>query len=213
MSTDYELEQAVLAMGDARTEIEDPDERRVARALILSWATAGPGLAANLAQVERMSWQERHDLWQRACHAVGVESPDDRRDRAAFETAQIDARRRRPPYRPTCAAGGCDRNPVDVNGMPVEISGVRRWWCPDHEHLAQAGDMGPPELPVDVHMRYVDPDETKRMERQDERIQQAQRERAAQRALRAAEAAEVERVKEERVKRELLGGQDFDGFS
>jgi hypothetical protein len=63
MSTDYELEQATLAMGDARAEIEDPIERRVVRALILNWATTGDGLAANLARVRRISPQERHDLW------------------------------------------------------------------------------------------------------------------------------------------------------
>ena len=81
---DFELEVAVGAMADAR-DIEDPVERRVGRALLLNWATEGAGFAQNVADVENMSPQERHDLLQRAHRALGLETPDDRREREERE--------------------------------------------------------------------------------------------------------------------------------
>ena len=143
---------------------------------------------------------------ERAYRAVGVETPDDRRDRATFEANQAAAQLRRPPYYPVCAAVSCERHPTDTAGMPMEVSRVRRWFCPDHERLAQAGDLEPLELPVDAHMRYVDPDEVERERRRDERIQREQRDRNERRALVAREEAEVRKIREAQVSRELLGG-------
>jgi hypothetical protein len=69
-STDHELEQAVLAMGEVREVIQDPDERKVGRALIQNWATTGDGLTGNLRRVERMSAAEKHELRERRTGSV-----------------------------------------------------------------------------------------------------------------------------------------------
>jgi hypothetical protein len=186
-------------MGDARAEFEDPTERRVARALILNWATTGDGLAANLARVRRTSPQERHDLWARACRAVGVETPDERRERESY-TPLI---REYPPL-PTCHV--CGDFPRDNMGHPdPNFARVKRWHCSAHEHLADPGDMNPPPPPqFDPSVPFT-PEEIERMKRQDARIQQAQRERNEQRKLRARELAEEQKIRDREIGEGLSG--------
>ena len=199
---DFELEVAVGAMADAR-DIEDPVERRVGRALLLNWATEGAGFAQNVADVENMSPQERHDLLQRAHRALGLETPDDRREREEREE-----RDRIVWHRPIPECVICGEVARGAGGFPdANTPPARKWHCPDHVHLAEPGDMDPPPVPIGANMQYIPDDaEVEREKRRDERIQREQRERNEQRRLRGIEQRQVREAREREIDEGLLGG-------
>jgi hypothetical protein len=70
----------------------------------------------------------------------------------------------------------------------------------EHIHLAQAGDLEPPSLPVDPFFRSLDPDEIARAERQDELLAERQRQRHDLREHEAAERAAVKATSDERFR-------------
>ena len=108
-----------------------------------------------------------------------------------FEAANEALARRPKPPAPTCPA--CGEPPLTAQGMPdANAPPVQRWHCPQHVHLAQAGDMDPPPLPIDPFFRLIDPDEVAREQRQDELRAEQDRQR---RELREHEAAERAAVK------------------
>ena len=57
------------------------------------------------------------------------------------ERAEATIRRGTVPPMPRCAVGDCPNVPTRFGAF--YDPGVRRWWCPEHEHLAQPGDLEP----------------------------------------------------------------------
>ena len=204
-STAYEIEQAVAAMGDLPEYVEG-DDLRVGRQILMNWATDGPGFAANVERAERMSRAQLNEVRDRAYRDVGLPTPGEKREHERFLAHNAEVQRRRRWNIPNCASPGCVAIRRDPNGMPAEVH-VRRWWCDEHQHLAEAGDSAPPPLPIDAQKRIVDPPEVERQPLRDEHMKEEQRARNEERALRAREAAEVQRIREERLRAELFGGQ------
>jgi hypothetical protein len=185
--------------------LPDPEDRQVVQQLVVdaigTFATAGELID----HLDALSRPERRALLDRARVASGLDPVADVEGHRAFLRANEEiARRPRPPL-PACAV--CGINPTGAGGMPAEVPRVRRWHCPEHEHLAQAGDMDPPTLPISPHFQFADPAEVERERRAHARRAEEDRQRREERALRACEAREVERLPEEQVERELFGGR------
>ncbi|HKH14942.1 MAG TPA: hypothetical protein VKA47_09840 [Solirubrobacterales bacterium] len=197
-----ELEAAVAAAIDFRGMFQG-DELKLARHIALDMATTSPGFSANLTLLAASSREQKDELVAKACNDLGLESPQDRRDRERFEAINRALPR---PAPPVCAV--CGESPRDSTGMPdANVRAARRWHCDEHRHLAKPGDLDAPLLPITPGMQLLpDPDELKREEQRDARIQREQASKREQRRLRAREEAEVQRVREERFAAEIFGG-------
>jgi hypothetical protein len=129
------------------------EDRDVARHVLLAARLAGAEtLGDALDKLETASPAERRRTLDRAREAVGLESTTAIEKRRALIEAT-----RWPPDPPSpsgphrdehgravllCSAAGCENLSRDSRGYPAEVN-VRRFWCPDHEHLAEPGDSEP----------------------------------------------------------------------
>ena len=104
-----------------------------------------------------------------------------------------------------CGESSCDEVPLNELGAPVAVN-VRRWWCEQHRHLAQPGDMQPPGpgvrisesgalVPVDEHDEERDAAKlaSRRVELE-ARLAESAADAAAGRRHREAREAEVRRL-------------------
>jgi hypothetical protein len=130
------------------------EDRAVVRGLVLNGATAGLATAGDLLdRIEAATPAERRVMLDGARARAGLPS-----------LAEIDAQRARhvrapmiPDSPPRDAAGcaiqvcpgeGCGRYPLSpVSGATVPVA-ARKWWCPEHEHLAGPGDLEPWTAPL-----------------------------------------------------------------
>jgi hypothetical protein len=121
-----------------------PEERDVMRQIALSARLDGMYTAGELLDhLAGLEPHERRDLLDRARAEVGLEPTGtvDTRSTVNARLAVSDD-----PRVQSCHAAGCRQIPVDASGA-LRLVDVRRWHCPDHEHLARAGDMDPVPSP------------------------------------------------------------------
>jgi hypothetical protein len=96
------------------------------------------------------------------------------------------------------------------SGIPEPVAAAR-WWCDAHKHLADPGDLDPPQdLDPVIDLRTMSPRpsraEMKRLRAEDERRREEDRERAEQRAAEAAAiAAARERYERENPGDDVMG--------
>ena len=129
--------------------LDDPEGRAVAERILFDASVSGVGTVGELLdQIQRASPDERRSMLDAARVAEGLET-----------TADVDAESRRKlansavhvPRDPSgnayqrCAAEGCRAIPTDrVTGIWIGVPD-RKWWCPEHRHLAGPDDRLPPE--------------------------------------------------------------------
>jgi hypothetical protein len=170
-------------------------------------AACGPPVSCSSDHLEQMTQPQRRELHNRARTENGLETIEDVEAHARF-VAVNEMARRRAAARPTPACAVCGRPPTGPGGMPGEVPPARKWHCPEHEHLAEAGDMEAPLFPIDfATMTPIDPDEIAREQREDERRREEDRRRAEERELGGREAREVARLRDEQFRGELFGGR------
>jgi hypothetical protein len=150
----------LLSIRETTAVIPDRSEREVITNLLEHLSNNGSRTFGDvLALLDSASPDRRRQLLDRARIEVGLEPTsyiDEQRDLAA-------ARRGDQPLPPSvatarrrdlggkawqsCHAPGCEAVPVDSQGFQVPVR-ARRWFCPEHRHLAADGDLddweGPP---------------------------------------------------------------------
>ena len=189
------------------------DKAAVAREIAQRAQLGGLRTAGELIdRLEATSKAERRQLLDSARQAVGLERSEKIDDREAFEGAQRVARLRASGRDAAgrlftgCAAEGCRALPSDpATGLPVPVAD-RRWWCPEHRHLAEPEDHLPPEdvTTIGPHFEEISAPSIQRAEAaRDEERRRADRRRAEEGTHEARERAEVERLRNEQFEREL----------
>jgi hypothetical protein len=215
----------LLSILEVCRELDDPTERNVASYLL---EYASNELGANtfgdvLSILGQASPEACRQLLDRARAENGLESTcevDSQRDLAA-------ARRDDPPPPPSlqvgpprdpqgfasmgCAAEGCRTFPVDELGKPVPVR-VRKWWCPEHRHLAAPGDLDPWQGPGlrygpggGIELALTEEDERfyEQIDRERE-AEDAERERGRE-AQAEAKAAAHQKWREQHIRRKNRG--------
>ena len=182
-------------------DLEDPEERAVVRALVLQAVLGGCSTTGDLrVLLASRTPAERRPLLDDARAAAGLETATAVEDRERFEAVQRDARLRSSGRDAEgkafvgWSAEGCQALPMDAAGLPMSVPD-RRWWCPEHRHLAEPGDDEPPVdvVAIDANFGLVEaPSVVAAMQAQDDRRreedEQRRRERAAEvEAIRKAE--------------------------
>jgi hypothetical protein len=175
--------------------LEDPDDVATARALVLQAVLGGCRTTGDLlGLVSNASAAEQRLIFDDAREAAGLERSEDIDAHAQFVQAN-QAARRRAADRPVPVCAVCGVRPTGAGGVPAEVPPARRWHCPDHEHLAEPGDLDPPAVPFDfATMSIIDPDEDERARREDELLKREHERRLRERR----ELAEVLRQAGER---------------
>jgi hypothetical protein len=192
----------------AREAIPDPEEREVARRLVLAAAQDGHRTAGELIdRIEAASPEQRRIMLDRAREGAGLK-----------RSAAIDAEAIRHPGSgrdaqgrslQLCHADGCMNYPLDAGGGWAPAA-AKKWFCPEHEHLAEPGDLDPPEdLEPDFDWRTMSPrprrEVRERMEQEEREREEKQRERERQAE---AEYEAIEAAKErydEQVVEDVFG--------
>ncbi len=196
----------VTEVAIAADEVLSGEDRIVTRQLAHDAIERGVlRVGALLDELEAAGQAGRRQILDRARERAGLEGATAREDRIKFEAAQEVARRRHRP-RPIPECPVCGRRPTGAGGMPVAVSPVRRWHCPDHVDQAEPGDMEAPSVPIGPNFGYFDPDEVAADQRDDERRQRAQLQRLDERRERGEERARVERARQERFAADLPAG-------
>jgi hypothetical protein len=187
-------EPLVSAIGKLQREL-DGDEAATFRGAALGFLFEKPRATVGdlLQRFENADAGERRRLADAARESEGLETFSAAERRRAWEHQELNARtaalKCRDEYgriMQTCAAEDCIAFTSDVNGMP-DPSDVKRYWCSEHQHLAEPGDLEPIPRGVPVNpgtgMPLNPPDE------EEERKWQAYRDRCRQ-EREAREAAE-----------------------
>jgi hypothetical protein len=191
----------VWEAGVAACHLQDPEDQATARELAVYAMTNSNAetIGDVIGMVERATPTQRRALLNKCRTEAGLDTVEEVERRARFEAFQKELADR--PVRPTPTCPACGRYPTDPGGMPsANIAPVRRWWCPEHEHLAEPGDMDAPALPITAGMQLLpDEAEIERERRRDERLQRAQAERNEQRRIRAREKEEARKIHERQV--------------
>jgi hypothetical protein len=141
-------------VADAARALPAGEDRAVVRGLVLEAAESGMASAGDMLDaLERMAPDGRRRLLDRARERADVPT--------TTEAAQAAARKVRAPMIPdspprdatgcaiqVCPATGCGRYPLSpLSGATAPVA-ARRWWCPEHEHLAGPGDLDPWTAPL-----------------------------------------------------------------
>ena len=181
------------------------DDRAVTRQLVLNAAVDGMRTAGELLDhLDSLEPHERRALLDKARAEVGLVSTEmaDARERiyasSRSTTSGIGG----------CAIDGCANVPVR-HGI-FHSPDVRRWHCPDHEHLAEPGDLEPRGSGLKLSPSGVPIDDdpvADARERERERSRRAQRQAQAEiRAVEAEEASRSRRLREAAQASELPEG-------
>ncbi len=132
---------------DAR-HLDDEQEVAVVRQLAMDAILAGHATVGDLIDdLERLTPTERRTVLDKARASAGLATTGEiewRREDLAFERREISGPPRWSEIQ-GCHAPNCKPFPTK-NGQIVPTS-LERWFCPEHEHLAQPGDLDPHEPP------------------------------------------------------------------
>ena len=189
------------------------EHRLVARELAMYAATElGMSTAGELLDhLEASGPAERRELLDHARSRAGLDDTETvdgiRRARMASDAGRARAAANSPWQ--LCHADGCNVQPMNSLGAPMMVS-ARRWFCDQHRHLAQPGDMEPPGpgvrisesgalVPIDEHekAREAAKAESRRVELEA---------RLAESEAGADAVREYRRAREEEVRRLLPPG-------
>lgn len=121
--------------------LDDPDERAVAREyLVLIRTCGGQTVGRALDVLESCDAADRR-LYLDGCRKLaGLPLTKGVDDRAAYELANAAGRARGNPFLQRCHDPSCDQVPLTEAGSLREVK-ARRWFCPEHAHLAKPGDL------------------------------------------------------------------------
>jgi hypothetical protein len=182
------------------------EEALVTRQIVLQAYMDGVAKSAGelLDHLERLAPAERRALLDRARVEAGLPSIEDVefRQRIQHLVTRVDV----DPSLQACHRPDCDAIPTTPAGAWRPVN-VRRWHCPDHEHLAEPGDMtdqgsglrlSPSGVPVPAG-----PIDDQREQAAAESNRAQQHARQAERAVEAATHAEHEQAEREAINREL----------
>lgn len=172
------------------------EDTAVARAIALGAMVDGLRTAGELLDyLESIAADDRRRILDHARSVAGLEPIDEVEARERIAAAWSAG-----PAPPKCAIDGCNAWPAHPGGG-LYFPDVRRWHCPQHEHLASAADLAPrgsglvlspSGVPIDVADVYVDVSR--------EATERARREaREQERRLDAEERAAAERARRERA--------------
>ena len=139
--------KSIWELPDALT---DREEKAVCRELLIGMHMVGARRVREVTlALEELSATERRllldGLRRRAGLKTATQIDHERRFEAANEAGAARARSTSPWA--LCAEPSCNRIPFNEVGVPV-ASTVNRWWCPEHAHLAQPGDLDERQLPI-----------------------------------------------------------------
>lgn len=184
-------------------KLED-DDARVTRQIVFKAMERGVRTAGELLdELKDLAPGARRALLDQARVAAGLLDIEtvEPRQRLHHQITKIDV----DPSLQACHHEGCPAVPTTPTGSWRAVN-VRRWFCPDHEHLAKPGDMidlgsgiklSPSGVPIPVGLD----DQRERAAAESHRAQQ--RARDAGRAVEAAAHAKHEQAKREAFNREL----------
>jgi hypothetical protein len=208
-------DEPVFDVIDSLRHTLDGDDRAVAREVLIEARMEGQATIGEvLDRIESMEPSDRRALVERARERAGLESlwalewEDDRRRRQAAAPPQRDAAGL---AFQLCAAPDCSVEPLsDVTGAPMKVA-AKRWWCPEHEHLAAPGDLNPWTSPLRMTARGIvdieeEAAEAKRIETELESRRVRREQLQAERRAEAAERREYLRAREEQTRRETPPG-------
>ncbi len=197
---------------DARV-LDDPDERAtvrklVQRAMLDGFQTTGD-LVRELGRLEREDPAKLRRVYDAAREDAGLETATEIDARQSLEARRaavvtgpsLDGPNDQGGRLQRCSAEGCSAMPVDPMTGSLIVVQDRKWWCPEHAHLAGEHDHLPPADVgvITAGMQWIPaPSVQRAMQAADDRHREA-REREAE--GRRAEA-EVARRARERWKRE-----------
>jgi hypothetical protein len=180
-------ERLVDAVGKLQREL-DGEEVATFRgaALNVLFQRADATVGDLIEQFENADPDERRRLADAARESEGLETFSAAERRRAWEHQELNARtaalKRRDEYgriMQTCAAEGCEAFTSDLYGMPCP-SDLKRYWCSDHQHLAEAGDLEPiPRgMPINPGTGLpLDPPDEEAQRKWDAYVERRQRER------------------------------------
>jgi hypothetical protein len=200
---------------DAFTDLPgylDSADRGVLRHVLIGARLRGARTVGDLLdELAGASPQRRRELLDEARVEAGLPTTEEVDAEARFRRANDAARLQAGKESPwqLCHAAGCNQVPLGEVGIPTTTD-VKRWWCPEHRHLAGEGDMEPRPS----RLRFspsgaiveVDPEEEARQAAEAERRRRQHEEELAARRVEAAEHAEHERLREEALRAELGPG-------
>jgi hypothetical protein len=186
----------LASVSEAARFLPQDEDRAITRQLVMDWRLGGLKTVGDaLDLVAALEPAERRRVLNHARKAIGLQSVEE------VEAAQPKPLRVRTTGAgggfPTCAADGCNAAPVRASTGVFYHPGVRRWWCPDHEHLAEPADLEAPGSGIKLSPVGVPiPDEAAADER--DRVREASRraQRQAEGETRAVEAAEARASKQ-----------------
>ena len=188
--------------------LEDPDERAtvrklVRRAMLDGFSTTGE-LVDELERLEREDPAQLRRVFDDAREEAGLESAT-----SIDAKASLEARRAAIVTGPSldgpndiggrlrgCSAVGCSAMPTDPTTGSLIVVQDRKWWCPEHKHLAGPDDHLPPDdvATIGPNGQFIPaPSVQRAMQAEDDRRREA-REREAE--GRRAEAAVARRARE-----------------
>lgn len=205
-------DDSLVEVGGFAHHLEGED-RPVARELAMYAAIElGMDTAGELLDhLEASSPAARRTLLDHARQRAGLPTTAEVEAQERFERANYAARLQAGKESPwqLCHAAGCNQIPLGELGIPTTTN-VKRWWCPEHRHLAAEGDM----QPRPSRLRFspsgaiveVDPAEEARQAAAAERRQRQHEEKLAARRVEAAEHEEHKRLRDEAFRRELPPG-------
>jgi hypothetical protein len=204
------------AIDDAR-ELDGEDREIACRLMTDAVLHEGKQTVGELlGDLERATREERRELVDRARSQAGLPSLAS----VEFEAEQRRREAAAGPQRDTegkthqgCHADGCSVLPISrTTGAPVAVR-ARRWYCPQHEHLAAPGDMDDWTSPLVMTAGtkgVVDVEELKadreREQRELERRRVSREATQAERREEAAALARYEKAAEEQRRRESPAG-------
>jgi hypothetical protein len=141
-------DDTLAATADAARALPAGKDRDVVRGLVLNGARDGLATAGDLLdRIEAATPAERRVMLDGARTRAGlpslaeVDAQHARRVRAQM-IPDTPARDEGGLAYQTCHAESCAQYPRSREGATIPVA-ARKWWCPEHEHLAAPGDLEP----------------------------------------------------------------------
>jgi hypothetical protein len=183
--------------------LDDPEDRVVCRELLMNARIGGMESVGEVVRsVEAMTPYERKSVADRIRRRLGLKTSGVK----AMEEASRLARAKAADVSTWQLCAVCGAIPTKELGVPIEVS-CRRYFCPEHEGMAQPGDLAP----RDTQWRYspsgaiveVNPAEVAREEAQAESRRRRHEQRLAEREFEAERMRREEEARDAAFRAEL----------
>lgn len=179
----------LATVSEAVRHLPQDEDRQVCRQLVMDWRLGGLKTVGDaLDLVAALEPHERRRVLNHARKAIGLPSVEEvEAEQATPFGLQV---RTTGGAFPSCPAEECTASPTRF-GIFYNPN-VRKWWCPDHEHLAEPGDLEPRGSGLVLSPAGVPIDFDPAAEAADRAREQSRRAQLkAQAETRAVEAAEA----------------------